>query len=721
MLETIRSYLVGLGFSVNDQEFNKVNSTLKDLDKTVSSTATQVAKQFSGAAEEAKKFVIAGTEVVTALTTIAAATGSLIKSTADADMGYQKFALSMWMTKDSAKDLQVTLKAMGESVEDIAWIPELRQQYFELLNLGNTIKTPGDAGDQLKYIRSIMFEFKKLKLEISYAAEWISYYLIKYLSVPLEKAKMALQGFNLSIVQQMPEWTNTVAKILSSIVMLAINTGRFLKDVFNGFIHIFDLMPRGMRIAIIALSGLALAIKTNPILLLLTTAILLIDDFYAYIDGRRSLPALAPVWAKIIEWSKTLSAKLEELKPKLQKIWDICILWMVAFKNKLLETWYVLKQLWNEFKQSETYKNLIEILKNWFQALKEEIKAVWEVLKDLFTDLGKSIENKGVVTQFKQTMEALSTTLLSVSKAIKDLMIQLHLLSKDSKTKTFFQWLTDELAREVKWTLLLVETLAHLISSLALAASGDKKGAIKELQAAGVSGRAAFRTKVGADDSTNGDRLQRKIAMQESTGNPQASNGDHFGKYQFDQGTWDEAVALAGRNDLSGIQPDNVSEADQDSVAAAYIADLRNQGYSDEQIAGVWYGGKGSLDWSPEARSKPQPGGNPSMDQYVAGVLGQTPATLASDAEYTQAVTPGNTGGSAWSGINVLSGSYTAPTTTNSSSTDSNLVTVDNINFTFGTPSVDPQTAGQAAIDGVSKAIGKDVALQTRDLTGVFG
>ena len=38
----------------------------------------------------------------------------------------------MWVTKDTAKTLSVVLKTMGASQEDVAWVPELREQFFRL-------------------------------------------------------------------------------------------------------------------------------------------------------------------------------------------------------------------------------------------------------------------------------------------------------------------------------------------------------------------------------------------------------------------------------------------------------------------------------------------------------------------------------------------------------------------------------------------------------------
>lgn len=52
----------------------------------------------------------------------------------------------------------------------------------------------------------------------------------------------------------------------------------------------------------------------------------------------------------------------------------------------------------------------------------------------------------------------------------------------------------------------------------------------------------------------------------------QASNGSHFGAYQFAPSTWDRQAAAIGRGDLVGRRPDTVWIVDQDLVAWSILA-----------------------------------------------------------------------------------------------------------------------------------------------------
>jgi len=50
-------------------------------------------------------------------------------------------------------------------------------------------------------------------------------------------------------------------------------------------------------------------------------------------------------------------------------------------------------------------------------------------------------------------------------------------------------------------------------------------------------------------------------------------NGLYHGAYQFSQSTWDGVAKGAGRTDLVGVKPSNVSPADQDALALALYQD----------------------------------------------------------------------------------------------------------------------------------------------------
>ena len=699
MLDTIKSYLVSLGFAINDSEFNKATKALNDLDRSVTSVTSGMAKSFA----------VAGTEITGVITAVVGATGALIKETAELDMQYQKFALRMWMTKDSAKQLQVTLKAMGESVEDVAWIPELRQQYYQLLNQGNQMQTPGDAGEQLKYIRSILFEFTRLKLEVSYAAEWISYYLIKYLSGPLAKIKSGMQDLNNMIVMKMPEWTNKVAKVLSMVVTLFINVGRFVYDAFNAVERFFMSFPKGMRIAIAAIAAITLAMRMNPLLLLLSTAILLIDDFYAYIDGRKSLKSLQPVWAKLIEWSKEFSKLLEDNKGKMS-------------------------ELWSEMLKSPTYKLLIDALKDSFIALKEGIGATKEITVEFFGDLAKSMEKEGVASQFNTTIETMAKLINDVSSAIKDLMVKLHLLSGDTKTKSWLAEITDELARQIKRVAMLSEMFAHLASAAFKISVGDFKGAKIDLGAAGVAGAGAVASLLGVDNpyakkSSNGGggatvQQGNDIATQVSNISGLPANLI-YGQMAHETGNFSE---MAGSHNYGGLKNSDGSYKDFDSddafakYYAWYLHQYDENGISQATTPEAWAHALKQGGYYEDAEENYANGVGNWSQKYQPPVQQQAAAPQDTSAS-ASADYPPNTSYqlASYNGMNALSASYATPSqgSYQIASAD-NGVNVGAININVAGTNASAADIQQATIEGIKQATGKQVAIETRDLQGIL-
>lgn len=94
-----------------------------------------------------------------------------------------------------------------------------------------------------------------------------------------------------------------------------------------------------------------------------------------------------------------------------------------------------------------------------------------------------------------------------------------------------------------------------------------------------------------------------------------------MGKYQFQQGTWDYAAGLSGRDDLVGVDPRNASEEDQDKIADGYINYLLERYDGDPRyVASAWYAGETNTDKYKERGYFPteqEEGGHPSVHQYV--------------------------------------------------------------------------------------------------------
>ena len=195
MIDVIKEYLVSLGMSVDKKSFDEANKTVDALEKGVKISAGSIAKSFT----------IASATIVTAMVTATVGIATFMSSLATADLESEKFARRMWLSKETAAELNYTLKAMGSTIEDLYLSPELMRNFQQLRATIKDMRPPPEFQSQMKTIRSIQYEFQRLKLESTYALQWIGFYLFKYLEGPIRNIKSGLGGINDSVTKSMPK------------------------------------------------------------------------------------------------------------------------------------------------------------------------------------------------------------------------------------------------------------------------------------------------------------------------------------------------------------------------------------------------------------------------------------------------------------------------------------------------------------------------------------
>lgn len=587
MMETIKDYLVGLGFEVDQKEFHEAQKAIDGLGKLIQSSTAGMAKDFT----------IAATSITGALMAIAGGVTALVTHIAQADMEYQKFALHMWTSKETAKDLKVALDAMGESMENVAWIPELREQFFELQSEAGKMKTPADAGEQLKQFRALMFEITRFKQEVSYAMEWIGYYLGKYLAGPLGNVKQTLSDLNDKIVTKMPEWTQAVAKVLAMIINVGMAGVRFVKNLYDGFERFFDALPRGMKMAIAAILGVWAVLQMSPIGMTIAGIgflLVLLEDFFGYIDGRESSQTMAPIWQKLIDWFNTAELTIDSISGGLSDFWE------------LLE-------------RSGVISGGLKAISTGFEVIKDVVKNLWQNLKwlyGIFKDIFDELLETGALESVLELFAALLTTVSNLVLGAINLGKHMREFWKEAAgnkaVKTLWNWFKSTLSFTVNMLALLGKGFLGLFDMIGLGMQGKFKEAAergkKIFTDMSKDADRAVKSVGGPVDGTTTEKIRKSIGINESGNNPNAYNaaGEAYGKYQFQQGTWDAEARRAGRPDLVGVQPNQASEADQDAVAQKYVDRLFAKYGDPEKVAAVWYAGEGYVDgWA---------AGNPEYD-----------------------------------------------------------------------------------------------------------
>lgn len=345
-----------------------------------------------------------------------------IKAVASADLEYQKLAQSMWVTKDTAKTLSVVLKTMGASQEDVAWVPELREQFFRLRQEMAELSTPADADGQLAWIREIGYDVQSLQLKLKMFKEWVVYYLIKELQPYIKEFQEFIRWLNDKFGKNLPALARKVASVLASIVRVAMSLVKALKWLFEGIYNFIDALPSKTKALVAAFAAVGAAIMAGPfglMMMAIGTALIMLEDFFGYLEGRESSETLKPLWK-----------------------------WLTDENNPL--------------------RRLIE-------KIKEGIAFILEKLTELF---------EKVFTEERQ--EKLKKTVANIAKGVAEIAEGLATIvesifgKKYPVVKKFWDFFLTAVGKVVDKVLTLTNSMGHLMRALGKAMQGDFKGAREE-------------------------------------------------------------------------------------------------------------------------------------------------------------------------------------------------------------------------------------------------
>lgn len=345
-----------------------------------------------------------------------------IKAVASADLEYQKLAQSMWVTKDTAKTLSVVLKTMGASQEDVAWVPELREQFFRLRQEMAELSTPADADNQLAWIREIGYDVQSLQLKLKMFKEWVVYYLIKELQPYIKEFQDFIRWLNDKFGKNLPALARKVASVLASVVRVAMSLVKALKWLFEGIYNFIDALPSKTKALVAVFAVVGAAIMAGPfglMMMAIGTALIMLEDFFGYLEGRESSETLKPLWK-----------------------------WLTDENNPL--------------------RRLIE-------KLKEGITFILEKLTELF---------EKVFTEERQ--EKLKKTVANIAKGVAEIAEGLATIvesifgKKYPVVKKFWDFFLTAVGKVVDKVLTLTNSMGHLMRALGKAMQGDFKGAREE-------------------------------------------------------------------------------------------------------------------------------------------------------------------------------------------------------------------------------------------------
>ena len=403
-------YLVQIGADIDQNSFNSAKSALGELKRHLASLQKAAAPLALAAAIGA----------------IGKAAYDTIKSVAMADMEYKKLAASMWVTKETAKALSVAMKTMGVSQDDIAWVPELREQFFRLRAEMQKFATPADADAQLRYIREIGYDIQVLFARLKMLKEWIAYYLIKYLEPYIKDFKAFINWLLDKLGEDLPGLARKVARAMTTVLSPAIQTVKALGMVLGKVYDFIANLPETVKkwgAIFAAVGAIILAGPFGRMLMALSAAMLLIEDFMFYLNGWNSSKTLAPIWDALIKFSNGTGSE-----------------WMTNFKKVLTE--------------------IADILERIFKGIN---------LTKCLDDAGKAVTFLG---------NGISNLLKSFKKMFKELD------DGKPKVKGFWALFGDAIGTVIRLMFRLIGTLGGLIDAVSSYMDGDRSGGQKKIRRA---------------------------------------------------------------------------------------------------------------------------------------------------------------------------------------------------------------------------------------------
>ena len=300
MDETLKEYLVKIGWDVDELGFDAANKKINDFRSAI----------INGGSSMAASFTKAGLAIFDTIYTVVDSMWDLASATAVADLKVETFARRMWTTEQNARSLTTALDVLGMSYDELFFAtPEQYNRFLQLNTLGKQLEAPAELDETLKKIRDIQFEISKTKLIFQYATRWVMYYLGEYLGTDIDTVKEKLKSFNDMAMKYLPVVTQKIAYVFNVFYRLGKTVVEVLAAIGRTAVGSFgDIEMSGLK-TIATLAAAFMALKSGPVgmfLLLLGAILLLLEDFMVWQKGGKSL----------FDWS-VVSDKLQEMNDKL--------------------------------------------------------------------------------------------------------------------------------------------------------------------------------------------------------------------------------------------------------------------------------------------------------------------------------------------------------------------------------------------------------------------
>lgn len=196
-MQTLESYLVKLGFNVDSVGFTRFEGVLRDASAIVDTTSIHMAK----------RFIEAQIGITGAFVAIGASALGIADKVAMADQEYRMLALHMYTTTSVARELKISMDALGQPLENIAWDPELYARFVHLIAIQRTMMAELGGGfeGQMRKIRDLRYEVSYFWVELKYLTMYLVEDFGKLLGLDLDQMLQKMRYFNAWFVAHLPQ------------------------------------------------------------------------------------------------------------------------------------------------------------------------------------------------------------------------------------------------------------------------------------------------------------------------------------------------------------------------------------------------------------------------------------------------------------------------------------------------------------------------------------
>ena len=338
MDETLKEYLVKIGWDVDELGFRAADDKIKSFRSAIESAGSGMAAGFAKA----------GLAIFDTIYGITHSMFKLVGATAEADLETEVFARRMWTTERNARSLTTALEGLGMTYSDLFYTtPEQYERFLQLNTLGKSLEAPEKLDETLTKIRDIQFEISKTKMIFQYATRWVVYYIGEYLGKDIAELKQDLQDVNATLMKYLPVVTRGIAYFFSVVYRLGKAFLDVVVSIGKAASWSFGEMETSGVKAIATLAVAFMALKSGPagmFLLLLGAILLLLEDFMVWQKGGKSLFDWSVVQDKFdgfTEKGEHMRDVLGEISEKVGNLFDrfkagkIIMTFVVAFVDAL--------------------------------------------------------------------------------------------------------------------------------------------------------------------------------------------------------------------------------------------------------------------------------------------------------------------------------------------------------------------------------------------------